>query len=146
MRKIILPLFAVAAALYVTGCASPEEKLARGISNVHEAVRLGDMRRTIEQTSVIDSPSEGATLGLIRGFDRSVSRVGVGIYEVVTFPFPLYRPVLTKYLTPEPVYPDSYKPGLLSDTIFETDTYAGFSGGDIAPFLPGSRFKVFDNN
>ena len=29
--------------------------------------------------------------------------------------------------------------------MFDTDTYTGFSGGDIAPFLPGSRFKVFDN-
>jgi hypothetical protein len=54
-------------------------------------------------------------------------------------------PDLDKYLTPGPVYPDSYKPGLVSDSLFDTDTYTGFSGGDVAPFIPGSRFSVFDN-
>jgi hypothetical protein len=44
-----------------------------------------------------------------------------------------------------PVYPASYKPGILSDSIFATDTALGFSGGDVAPFVPGSRFKIFDN-
>ena len=29
--------------------------------------------------------------------------------------------------------------------MFDTDTYTGFSGGDVAPFIPGSRFRVFDN-
>jgi hypothetical protein len=29
--------------------------------------------------------------------------------------------------------------------VFDTDTYMGFSGGDVAPFIPGSRFRVFDN-
>jgi hypothetical protein len=29
--------------------------------------------------------------------------------------------------------------------LFDTDTYVGLSGGDVAPFMPGSRFKVFDN-
>jgi putative exosortase-associated protein (TIGR04073 family) len=145
MRKIIFPMFAVVAILFVAGCANPEQKLGRGLSNSFEAVRLGDMRRTIEQTSVFDSPSEGATTGVIRGFDRSMARTGIGLYEVITFPFPPYHPVATKYLTVDPVYPDSYKPRLIDDPLFNTDTYSGFSGGDIAPFIPGSRFSVFDN-
>jgi putative exosortase-associated protein (TIGR04073 family) len=145
MRKIIFPMFAVAAVLFVAGCANPEQKLGRGLSNSFEIVRLGDMRRTIEQTSLIDSPGEGATTGVIRGFDRSMARTGIGIYEVITFPFPPYHPVATKYLTVDPVSPDSYTPRLMADPLFETDTYSGFSGGDIAPFVPGSRFSVFDN-
>jgi putative exosortase-associated protein (TIGR04073 family) len=145
MRKIIFPLMAVAAAMLATGCAGPEAKLGRGVSNTYEAVRLGDMRRTIEQTALFDSPSAGYTTGVIRGFDRSVARTGIGIYEVVTFPFPPYHPIATRYLTPGPVSPASYSPGLFSDSIFDTDTYTGFSGGDIAPFVPGSRFRVFDN-
>ena len=90
-------------------------------------------------------PSAGYTTGFVRGFDRSVARTALGVYEIVTFPLPPYHPMFTSYLTPEPVYPGSYKPGLISDTLFDTDTYMGFSGGDVAPFIPGSRFKVFDN-
>jgi len=133
------------AALLTSGCAGPEQKLGRGISNMYEVVRMGEMRRSIEQTSVLDSPGEGFTAGAVRGFDRSLTRAGLGVYEVVTFPLPPYHPVLTRYLKPDPAFPESYKPGLLSDALFDTDTYTGFSGGDIAPFIPGSRFKVFDN-
>ncbi len=133
------------AALFTSGCAGPEVKLGRGMSNFSEVVRGGEVRRTMEQTAVFDSPDAGYTTGFVRGFDRSMARTGVGIYEIVTFPFPPYHPVLTKYLAPEPVYPNNYKPGLLSDSLFDTDTDIGFSGGEVAPFVPGSRFKVFDN-
>ncbi|HEV2691918.1 MAG TPA: exosortase system-associated protein, TIGR04073 family [Verrucomicrobiae bacterium] len=142
---MILPLVAVCAALFVAGCAGPEQKLGRGVSNSWDIIRLGEMRRTIEQESVLDSPGEGYTTGVVRGFDRSMARTGLGLYEIVTFPIPPYDPIATKYLSPHPVYPESYKPGLISDPLFDTDTYTGFSGGDIAPFIPGSRFKVFDN-
>jgi putative exosortase-associated protein (TIGR04073 family) len=144
MRKTIFPLLAVALALFVAGCANPEQKLGRGVSNTFEIVRLGDMRREIEQESVLDSPSQGYTTGVIRGFDKSIARTGIGIYEVITFPFPPYHPIATHYLTPGPVYPDNYTPGLIDDPLFETDTYSGFSGGDVAPFVPGSRFSVFN--
>ena len=39
----------------------------------------------------------------------------MGAYEVVTFPLPPYQPVFTSYVKPGPVYPESYKPGLISD-------------------------------
>jgi len=131
------------AALLTSGCAGPEQKLGRGMSNLYEVVRMGEMRRSIEQTSVFDSPDAGYTLGAVRGFDRTMARTGLGVVEIVTFPFPPYDPLFTSYLKPEPVYPESYKPGLISDTLFDTDTYTGFSGGDVAPFIPGSRFSVF---
>jgi hypothetical protein len=56
-----------------------------------------------------------------------------------TYPFGV--PAFTEY----PIYPDSYKPSLIDDSTFHTDTALGFSGGDIAPFVPGSRFRIFDN-
>ena len=145
MRKIIFPMAAVLVALFAAGCANPEQKLGRGIDNTYEIVRLGEMRRSIEQTALIDSPGEGYTTGAIRGFDRSMARTGIGIYEIVTFPFPPYHPVATKSLSVNPEFPDSYKPGIIADPLFETDTYSGFSGGDVAPFIPGSKFKIFDN-
>ena len=44
----------------------------------------------------------------------------------------------------KPVFPDSYKPGLPGNSIFDTDTLVGFSGGDVAPWFPGSRFTTLD--
>lgn len=132
-------------ALLASGCAGPESKLGRGMGNFFEVVRGGELRQSVEQTAVFDSPDAGYTTGFVRGFDRSMARTGVGIYEVITFPFPPYHPVFTKYLAPEPVYPDNYNPALLSDSMFDTDTYLGFTSGDVAPLVPGSRFHVFDN-
>jgi putative exosortase-associated protein (TIGR04073 family) len=146
MRNVIF-LLAIGAltALFTSGCAGPEQKLGRGTSNFYEGVRLGEMRRSIEQTAVYDSTDAAFTTGFIRGLNRSIARTGIGLYEVLTFPIPPYHPIATRHLTPEPAYPDNYKPGLPSDPLFDTDTYVGFSGGDIAPFFPGSRFSVFDN-
>ena len=162
MRKIIFPLFAVVVALFAAGFTGPEQKLGRGLCNTYEIVRLGELRRSVEQNTILDTPGTGY-YGLIHGFDRSLQRTGLGLYEVVTFPIPSYKPIFTKkyspYSTdnyspysadtksfdPDPVYPESYKPGLYSDALFDTDTYTGFSGGDVAPFIPGSRFQVFDN-
>jgi len=133
------------AALLTSGCAGPEQKLGRGMNNFYEIVRMGEMRRSIEQTAVFDSPDAGYTVGAVRGFDRSLARTGLGALEIVTFPLPPYDPMFTHYLKPDAVYPASYKPGLVSDSLFDTDTYTGFSGGDVLPFISGSRFKVFDN-
>ncbi|MFZ0829270.1 MAG: exosortase system-associated protein, TIGR04073 family [Verrucomicrobiia bacterium] len=150
MRNVISLLAVTAlAALFTSGCAGPEKKLGRGISNTFEITRMGEMRRSVEQTAVFDSPSAGYTVGAVDGFAHTMARTGVGLFEVVTFPFPMpgsgYGPLFPKYLPPGPLYPDSYKPGLISGSTFDTDTYTGFSGGDIAPYVPGSRFKVFDN-
>ena len=145
MRKLTLPLLALSAAVFITGCAGPESKLGRGISNTGEIARFGEMRRTVEQTAVFDSPNQAYTTGVVRGFDRTMARTGIGIYEVLTFPFPPYHPIATKYLSPEPVSPESYKPGIIDDPLFDTDTFTGFSGGDVAPWVPGSRFSVFAN-
>ena len=144
MRNVIsLLVLAGLAALFTSGCAGPEQKLGRGMGNTFEIVRMGELRRSIEQTAVLDSPDAGYTVGFIRGLDRSLERTGIGLYEIVTFPLPPYRPVLTKYFAPEPVFPDNYKSGLIADPMFDTDTYVGFSGGDVAPFVPNSRFSVF---
>ncbi len=150
MRNVISLLALTAlAALFTSGCEGPEQKLGRGVSNTFEITRMGDMRRSVEQTAVFESPSAGYTTGAVKGFAQTMTRTGVGIFEIITFPIPMpgsgYGPLFPHYLPPGPVYPDSYKPGLISGSTFDTDTYSGFSGGDIAPFIPGSRFKVFDN-
>jgi putative exosortase-associated protein (TIGR04073 family) len=115
------------------------------VDNTFDIVRMGELRRSVEQTSVFESPELGYTVGFVHGVDRTLERTGMGIFQIATFPIPPYGPIETKYFAPEPPYPANNKPGLLSDSLFDTDTYVGFSGGDIAPLVPGSRFSVFDN-
>ncbi len=144
MRNTLPFLAAVAmAGALACGCANTEKKLGRGLSNMFEIVRAGDLRRTMEQTALFDGPDMAYSTGFVQGLNRSLARTGIGIYEVVTAPFPPYDPVATDYLTPGPVYPDNYQPGMLEDSMFATDSRLGFGGGDVAPMVPGSRFHVF---
>lgn len=163
--RILTFLALTGAVALITGCAGPEKKLGRGMLNATEFARLGEIRRSIEQTALWENTDAAWTTGWRRGITRSVARTGIGIYEILTFPFPSYEPLLTstdrvypdpnvrntKYpwggmvLSEYPVYPDSYRPRVPDDSIFNTDTALGFSGGDIAPIIPGSRFRIFDN-
>ena len=162
MRKIILPLAALAVVFLAAGCTGPEQKLGRGLSNTYEIVRWGELRRSVELATVEPLPGYG-DYGLLHGIDRSLQRTGIGVFEVVTFPFPTptYGPIFAidplknpvnlqsvyteKKFSPDPVFPSSYKPGRYSDRLFDTDTYTGFSGGDVAPWVPGSRWSIFQN-
>jgi len=132
---------------------------------VTEFLRGGEIRRSMEQTYLWDNTDAAYTTGFIRGFDRSVARTAIGAFEIVSFPFPPYHAFLTStnriypdmnvrntsypyggmVLTEYPTFPDSYRPGIVADSIFATDTSLGFSGGDVAPMIPGSRFRIFDN-
>ncbi len=160
--RVALSLLAGAVVVACAGCAGPENKFGRGLNNLTEIVRGGEMRRAMEQTGLWDGPSQSATVGFARGFTRTMARTGIGLYEVVTFPFPPYHPWLVaksrlypdgsirtrEYpwggleLSEHPVFPDSYKPGLRSSSLFDTDTSVGFSDGDVFPWIPGSRFNT----
>jgi putative exosortase-associated protein (TIGR04073 family) len=145
MRKLLPFIVMVAAVAGLTsGCANMEQKFGRGMRNTFEIVRGGDMRRTMEQTAMFEGPEVSYTTGFIKGLNKTLARTGIGVYEMVTFPIPPYGPVATDYLTPNPVFPDSYRPGVLADSMFATDTNLGYSGGDVAPIVPGSKFRVFD--
>ena len=147
MRKTFPLLAAVGiVGLLATGCANTEQKFGRGMSNILEPIRLGEMRRSMEQTALFDGPDAAYATGFIRGLNRTLARTGIGIYEVVTAPIPPYDPVCTDYLAPGPVYPDSYAPTLVEGSTFSTDTNLGFAGGDVSPFIPGSRFRIFDTH
>jgi putative exosortase-associated protein (TIGR04073 family) len=146
MRKIVSLLALLAAGALLSGCADTEAKFGRGMANTMEFARLGEFRRSVEQTALFDGPDAGYSVGFIRGINRTVARTGIGIYETLTAPFPPYEPVATDYLAPGTVYPDNYVPSLWEDSIFATDANLGFSGGDVAPFVPGSRFRIFDTH
>jgi putative exosortase-associated protein (TIGR04073 family) len=147
-KKIAALLPVVVLSCLVAGCAAgPTQKLGRGIDNMMEVVRGGEICRGFEQTAIFGSPAQSYTSGLFHGLNRTAVRTGAGLYEVMTFPFPNhkpgnYGPIL---LPAEPVYPDSYKPNWLADSITAPDTNLGFAGGDVAPIIIGSRFHIFDN-
>jgi len=150
MLKQFLACFSLLAlAYFVTGCAGPEEKFGRGVVNVTEMMRGGELRRAVEQATISgNTPEYGYTAGLMHGVNRTLERTGVGIYEIVTFPIPNYSfhdygPIMRPT---GPVYPESYRPNWLAETTISPDTSLGFAGGDVAPFMPGSRFRIFDGN
>ena len=148
MRKT-LPLLAVLgiAVILSSGCAytsKVENKFGRGMANTYEIVRAGEMRRSMEQTAAFQGPDMAYSTGFMHGLNRTLARTGIGVYEVVTAPFPPYHPVFTDQFAPGPVYPDNYTPGLVADSMFATDTELGYGGGDVLPFVPGMRFRVFD--
>lgn len=153
---MLLALSVAAAAL--TGCGAVERKLGRGMNNATEIFRGGELRRSIEQAGLFDGPDAAFSTGLVRGMSRTMARTAIGFSEVLTAPFPPYDPYFfpekwfrdptTKMraepFSVEPPYPDAYKPRLFSDTIFHTDSRVGFSGGEVIPIIPGSRFRTFE--
>ena len=144
-RLTFLAALAVGGAL-LAGCESTERKLGRGMTNTMELIRMGEARRTVEQTALFEGPSVGYSYGLIHGLNRSLCRTGIGLYEVVTCPLPPYDQPFSDRFPVGVVSPDSYQATLVEDANFATDTNLGFSGGDLTPFVPGSRFRVFDTH
>ncbi len=146
------------AAAVLTGCGGMERKLGRGMNNSLELFRGGEMMRSIEQAGIWDGPETAFTTGLIRGFGRTMARTAVGFSEIITAPFPPYDPyhlpdkwfmdpstrLKAEPFSAKPPYPDSYRPRLFSDMIFSTDARVGFSGGEVIPIIPGSRFRTFE--
>jgi putative exosortase-associated protein (TIGR04073 family) len=163
----LLPVLVVP--LLVAGCAGPERKLGRGIANLTEFARGGEIARSVEQTTLWEGTQKGMTTGFIRGFNRSVARTLIGAAEVATFyaPWPkngewtydaVYTPEGPLYpdysvatytdpwggmrLPEMPGTPDSYRGGLPATGPMETDDQLGVTGGSIVPFFPFGRFKV----
>ena len=133
------------AAALGTGCAGPEKKLGRGFSNTFEVVRGGEMRSSLEHTAVFERQTSSFPTGFIHGLNKTLARTGMGLYEIVTFPIPPYEPIGKNCVKPGRPYPDNYRPRILDDSLYATDTALGFSGGDVVPIVPGSRFHIFDN-
>jgi putative exosortase-associated protein (TIGR04073 family) len=146
--KVLLSVFVIT--FLAVGCSVPgtERKFGRGLANATEFARLGELRRSMEQTIVLQNPDTGYTAGFFHGINRSLARTGVGIYEMATAPLPNdwrtkdYGPIFRPEGT---VYPDSYKPHWIADEFVSPDAALGFAGGDVMPFSPGSRFRIFDN-
>jgi putative exosortase-associated protein (TIGR04073 family) len=136
----------VVAGFLSSGCQNVERKFGRGMNNTFEIVRGGEFRRSIEQTALFESADSAYGYGFVHGVNRTLARTGIGIYEIVTAPFPPYGPVFTDHFAPGPVRPDNFNPSFVAGTMSATDTYIGFSGGSVAPYVPANRFQIFDTH
>lgn len=74
----------------------PIRKLSRGLANM--TTGFTEVYSSLDQANDDEGSSAMFSYGIVRGLARTLTRFGVGLYEVVTFPFPTtrgsYGPVL----------------------------------------------------
>ena len=89
---VILTMLSVSSMCYAQDAL---RKLGRGLANV--LTGWIEIPKNIYDTSVEENIGMGLTVGLAKGIGMTVVRTGAGIYETITFPFPLpedYEPLL----------------------------------------------------
>ncbi|MBI2205130.1 MAG: exosortase system-associated protein, TIGR04073 family [Candidatus Rokubacteria bacterium] len=79
-------------------------KAARGVDNTVLGM-VTEWPKTIYYESKAHGVPYGATVGAVQGLGAGMVRTAVGLYELVTFPFPVpsgYRPILSPEFSLEP--------------------------------------------
>lgn len=69
----------------------PTRKLGRAIANISPLSNLAEASNTIAMMNEREGNSAAWTYGVVKGFGRMWFRVGMGFYELFTFPFPIYK-------------------------------------------------------
>jgi putative exosortase-associated protein (TIGR04073 family) len=67
----------------------PTRKLGRGLANILYA--SADLVKTPTAMNELEGNTAAWSYGGLKGFGRFFFRMGMGVYEVLTFPFPTYR-------------------------------------------------------
>lgn len=67
----------------------PTRKLGRGIANV--AFGCSELFEAPMQINQREGNSAAFSYGLVKGVGRTVFRLGAGLYDIFTFPFPTYK-------------------------------------------------------
>ncbi|MFH1381165.1 MAG: exosortase system-associated protein, TIGR04073 family [Candidatus Omnitrophota bacterium] len=92
---IFVAMFVIFSLTTTCFAQDPGKKLVRGVANI--VTGWVEIPKNIYDTSVEDNLFSGLTLGLAKGIGMAIVRTGAGVYETVTFPFPIpeeYAPVL----------------------------------------------------
>lgn len=80
----------------------PIRKLGRGLANV--GFGMWEVPIKVLETRAIDGGVAASTLGVVSGFLAAVQRTTIGLFEVVTFPFPqpngTYEPLVEPEFIP----------------------------------------------
>ena len=67
----------------------PTRKLSRGIANIF--IAPAEIPVTIGKVNEDEGNAAAATFGVIKGTGRAFARFGVGFYEVLLWPIPVYK-------------------------------------------------------
>ncbi len=67
----------------------PTRKLARGLGNM--AFGWAEIPVTIGRINTEEGNAAGASYGVVKGTGRAFARFGVGFYEALLWPFPVYK-------------------------------------------------------
>jgi len=98
LAKVVIVSLVILTMLSVSSMCYAQDvlrKLGRGLANI--LTGWIEIPKNIYDTSVEENIAMGLTVGLARGIGMTVVRTGAGIYETITFPFPLpedYEPLL----------------------------------------------------
>src|SRR5574337_1016803 len=71
------------------------QKAVRGLGNAGLGVVV-EIPKTVYYDTLADGPLYGLTVGVLEGLSWGIARTLTGVYEIVTFPFPIpegYRPI-----------------------------------------------------
>lgn len=67
----------------------PTRKLGRAWANI--LYSSSEIAQTMQRTTELEGDSAGASYGFVKGVGRMAVRMGAGVYELFTYPFPVYR-------------------------------------------------------
>jgi len=107
MKKLLIVCIAIVTILSIATASyaqDPAKKLGRGVANI--LTGWLEIPKNIYNTSIEANPMVGITVGTAKGIGMSIVRTGAGVYEVITFPFPL---------------PEDYVPILEPEFVFQID-------------------------
>lgn len=107
MKKVLIICVAIVTLLSIATASyaqDPAKKLGRGIANI--LTGWVEIPKNIYNTSIESNPLVGLTVGTAKGIGMSIVRTGAGVYELITFPFPL---------------PEDYMPILEPEFVFQTE-------------------------
>lgn len=74
---------------------SPLHKLSRGSVNL--LTGWIEIPKNIYEVSIEENLTVGLTVGTVKGIGMAIVRTSAGVYEIVTFPFPIpsgYKPMI----------------------------------------------------
>lgn len=77
------------------------QKAVRGLGNAALGVPL-EIPKTVYYATLEDGPVYGLTVGVLEGLSWGIARTLTGVYEIVTFPFPIPDAYRSIY---QPQYP-----------------------------------------
>jgi putative exosortase-associated protein (TIGR04073 family) len=68
---------------------NPTRKLGRAWANL--LYSSSEVASTMQRVTELEGDAAGATYGVIKGIGRWAIRMGAGVYEFATYPFPTYK-------------------------------------------------------